>query len=189
MRAACRRRQMVRSSVACRIRGLAQGELLFLIFLISAVVFVIFLGSLSYAEAKRTETAKAHAQLVVRVFEALAAGESIPTPLQQACRLEEPRGGSTWSGCRAALIADGGSLSGLRNPFDDRQPLFSRQCDRANPATRGAVVVEKGQAPITGAPTVYSPIEDSEPLVRGLMLRIIACDKGSFSTRVKELKL
>jgi len=97
--------------------------------------------------------------------------------------------GSTWSGCRAALIADGGSLSGLRNPFDDRQPLFSRQCDRANPATRGAVVVEKGQAPITGAPTVYSPIEDSEPLVRGLMLRIIACDKGSFSTRVKELKL
>lgn len=166
-------------------------ELLFVLLLVAALVGVVFLGSLSYAEAQRTEMAKSHAQTVIEVLRALGPGGNVPASLREPCRLREgPAGaGSSWAACRAGLVAPGGPLAGLPNPFDARQAFFAAQCDRTNLATRGAIVVEKGYAPVPGAPVAYGPLEDGEVLARGLLLRVLACDKGAFSIRVGELKL
>lgn len=65
------------------------------------------------------------------------------------------------------------------------------KCERDKPATRGQVVVEKGTPPPAGmsGSVSYGAIEDSEPMVKGLMLKILVCDKGSYPIKVSEVKL
>lgn len=98
---------------------------------------------------------------------------------------------TTWATCREALFTAGGPLSQLSNPFDATIPVASNKCERRNRATRGVVYVQKGTQPPPGVPggTSWSPIEDDEPMVRGLTLKVQACDAGGYTINIGEVKL
>ena len=82
-------------------------------------------------------------------------------------------------------------LSRLSNPFDAVIPVAANKCERRNRSTRGVVYIQKGTQPPPGVPggTSWSPIEDDEPLVRGLLLRVQACDAGGYTINIGEVKL
>ena len=98
---------------------------------------------------------------------------------------------STWAQCKQALTAPGGPLADAQNTFNAKEPVLGVKCERDKPATRGQVVVEKGTSPPPGFPgsVTYAAIEDPEPIVKGLMLKILVCDKGSYPIKVAEVKL
>jgi len=102
-----------------------------------------------------------------------------------------PRIATAWGTCREALFTAGGPLSHLANPFDAVIPVASNKCERRNRGTRGVVYVLKGTQPPPGVPggTSWSPIEDDDPMVRGLMLRVQACDAGGYTINIGEVKL
>jgi|LauGreDrversion4_2_1035121.scaffolds.fasta_scaffold271945_2 hypothetical protein len=104
---------------------------------------------------------------------------------------DAPKVATTWATCREALFTAGGPLSRLSNPFDAVIPVASNKCERRNRATRGVVYIQKGTQPPPGVPggTSWSPIEDDEPLVRGLLLRVQACDAGGYTINIGEVKL
>lgn len=97
----------------------------------------------------------------------------------------------TWGKCRQALVAQGGPLAEAENPFNPKESVLGTKCERDKPMTRGQVVVEKGTPPPPGFPgsVAFGSIEDSEPLVKGLTLKILVCDKGSYPIKVSEVKL
>ena len=98
---------------------------------------------------------------------------------------------STWGKCKQALAAKGGPLAEATNPFNPNEPVFGAKCERDKPMTRGQVVIEKGTPPPPGisGSVSYGAIEDTEPMVKGLMLKIVVCDKGSYPIKVSEVKL
>ncbi len=104
---------------------------------------------------------------------------------------DAPKVATTWATCRESLFTAGGPLSHLSNPFDAVIPVASNKCERRNRATRGVVYIQKGTQPPPGVPggTSWSPIEDDEPMVRGLMLRVQACDAGGYTINIGEVKL
>lgn len=102
-----------------------------------------------------------------------------------------PKVATTWATCREALFTAGGPLSRLSNPFDATIPVASSKCERRNRATRGVVHLQKGTQPPLGVPggTTWSPLEDEEPMVRGLLLKVQACDAGGYPINIGEVKL
>jgi hypothetical protein len=104
---------------------------------------------------------------------------------------DTPPVATTWATCREALFTAGGPLSQLANPFAATIPVAGNKCERRNLATRGVVYIQKGTQPPPGVPggTSWSPIEDDEPMVRGLLLKLQACDAGGFTIHIGEVKL
>ena len=104
---------------------------------------------------------------------------------------DAPKVATTWATCREALFTAGGPLSRLSNPFDAVIPVAANKCERRNRSTRGVVYIQKGTPPPPGVPggTSWSPIEDDEPMVRGLLLRVQACDAGGYTINIGEVKL
>ena len=98
---------------------------------------------------------------------------------------------STWAKCKHALVSPGGPLAEAVNTVNPKEPVLGVKCERDKPLTRGQVVVEKGTSPPPGisGSVAYAAIEDSEPMVKGLMLKILVCDKGSYAIKVLEVKL
>ena len=82
-------------------------------------------------------------------------------------------------------------MADAKNPFNPKESVMGTKCERDKPLTRGQLVVEKGTPPPPGisGSVSYASIEDSEPIVKGLMLKIIVCDKGSYPIKVSEVKL
>ena len=104
---------------------------------------------------------------------------------------EAPKVATTWATCREALFTAGGPLSHLSNPFDSTIPVAGNKCERRNRSTRGVVYVQKGTQPPPGVPggASWSPIEDDEPMARGLLLKIQVCDAGGYTIGIGEVKL
>lgn len=111
-----------------------------------------------------------------------AAAEAVP---------DAPKVATTWATCREALFTAGGPLSRLSNPFDAAIPVAANKCERRNRSTRGVVYIQKGTPPPPGVPggTSWSPIDDDEPMVRGLLLRVQTCDAGGYTINIGEVKL
>ena len=131
----------------------------------------------SAGTASAAPAAPAASAAVVLAATSAASAASVPAP--------------TWGKCRQALLAKGGPLAEAKNPFNPKESVLGTKCERDKPLTRGQVVVEKGTSPpagISGSVT-YGAIEDSEPMVKGLMLKILVCDKGSYPIKVAEVKL
>lgn len=103
----------------------------------------------------------------------------------------QPAVATTWGTCREALFTAGGPLSQLSNPFDNSNPVAGSVCEKRNRATRGVVFLQKGTLSPPGMPANVSwdALADNEPLVRGLMLRIRACDAGGYPIHIAEVKL
>jgi len=184
-----------------RNQGLVLSEVMFILLLISALIMVAFVGRLAMEEAKRTELAKETAIELLKWFDELASDSSkIPAALQEKCKPVEPAEGAaaktgpavtdkTWAGCRDALLAEGGPLHGLTNPFEPEYLIFSEKCDRGNRATRGTVVVEESLKVAPGQPAAFAPIAHARVLEKDLGIRLAICDKGSFVIKIGESKL
>lgn len=116
-----------------------------------------------------------------------AARESAET----AAAPEAPRVATNWTTCREALFTAGGPLSHLSNPFDRNNPVSGNKCEKKSAATRGLVFLEKGTPSPPGMPpnVSWSPLNDDEPVARGLMLRVQVCDAGGYPLKIAEVKL
>ncbi len=104
---------------------------------------------------------------------------------------DAPQVATTWATCREALFTAGGPLSHLSNPFDSAIAVAGNKCERRSRTTRGVVYVQKGTPPPPGVPggTSWSPIDDEEPMVRGLLLKVQVCDAGGYTVGIGEVKL
>lgn len=120
-----------------------------------------------------------------------AGAGSGPTSADPAEAPPLPQVATSWATCREALFTAGGPLSHLSNPFLTSNPVSGNKCEKGNPGTRGLVVLEKGTPAPPGLPpgVSWSPLEDGEPMARGLMLRVKVCDAGGYLIRVAEVQL
>jgi hypothetical protein len=185
--------------------GLHWGEIGFLVLLAAALVCVFLSGRFAWREASLFQQAKDNGQALLQWANAVAASHDGKGALAPTVCLRDAGGGDgadaagaagvttalTWQQCREQLLGAQGALAGVQNPFGGRAPAFSAACERGHYAGRGAMAVEKGTASPPGFPPSvgYGPIEDDEPLVRGLMLRVLVCDPSGYGTRVGEVKL
>lgn len=117
--------------------------------------------------------------------------ESAPAAAQAAPAAAADPPAPTWKACRDALFAAGGPMAGLTNPFNVANGVIGPKCERKSALTRGVVLVDKGTPtpPGTAAPVVWSPIEEGEAVVKGLMLRVRVCDAGGYALAVAEVTL
>ncbi len=190
------------------------GDIGFLCLLIAALVGVVLSGRFAYREGMALETAKANAHAVAKWAEAVAATGAQELPMTLALCSATPGApaqgtagdtaapgetdgpplpeiATTWSTCREALFTAGGPLSHLANPFLTSNPVAGNKCEKGNPATRGLVVMEKGTPSPPGMPpnVSWAPLEDHEPMVRGLMLRLKVCDAGGYLLKFTEVQM
>lgn len=187
--------------------GFGAGDVMFLCVLALALVAVVLAGRFAYREGALLETAKANAQAFVKWAEAVAATaeKDVPLTLAQCGAMpgvspekaeaepepEPPAVATNWVTCREALFSAGGPLSHLSNPFDSNNPVAGSKCEKKSAATRGLVFLEKGTPSPPGMPpnVSWSPLHDDEPVARGLMLRVQACDAGGYPIRIAEVRL
>jgi hypothetical protein len=181
--------------------GFGAGDVAFLCVLALALVAVVLTGRFAYHEGALLETAKSNAQAFVKWAEAVAATADKDAPLtlascgpmpgEAADEPEAPAVATNWVTCREALFTAGGPLSHLSNPFDANNPVAGSRCEKKSAATRGLVFLEKGTPSPPGMPpnVSWTPLQDDEPVARGLMLRVQACDAGGYPIRIAEVKL
>ena len=175
-----------------RMHGLALSELMFIVCLLGALALVGVLGWMSLADARKTERSKDRAVALLQWFDDLAAGPAkVDLAQRDKCTPDEVANGSgkTWLACRNALLAEGGPLHGIVNPFDSEYAVFGDKCERKNTATRGIIVVQESLKVPPGQPAAFAPMPPTRPLEKDLGFRVIVCDKGSFPIKVGESKL
>lgn len=114
-----------------------------------------------------------------------------PAPRAQAVAAAADTPAPTWKSCLEALLAPGGPLASLSNPFNAANGVIGPKCERKSALTRGLVLVDKGTPPPPGSPTpvLWAPIDDGEAVAKGLMLRIRVCDPGGYPLAVAEVTL
>lgn len=178
-------------------RRIRWGELGFLGIVFLALVGVLLSGRFAYREASLFQTAKDNGQALLKwVGDMTLAHEAHPGPL--SCNVHHTTSDVTtrlepltWALCREELLGEQGRLAGMVNPFAPQAPVFSSACERGNYAGRGAVVLEKGTPSPPGFPpsVSYASIAESEPMVKGLLLRVMVCDPSGYGVRVGEGKL
>ena len=179
--------------------GMQWSEIGFVLLLVGAMVCVFLSGRFAWREASLFQQAKDNGQALVGWATAVAAahegkGHLAPTACQRAAAetaADADAPALDWARCREQLLGAQGALSGMRNPFGPSAPVFSSACERGHYAGRGAVVLEKGTASPPGFPpsVSYGALEDAEPMVRGMLLRVLVCDPSGYGVRVAEVKL
>ncbi len=162
------------------------GDAFFVLIAILVTLLVVKVGYETLHEGLNTEATKARGEAMVTWFSTHAPahagdGEALP-----GCDGE----GTTWAGCRDALVADGGPFPGITNIAKADNKLFSSSCDRTDGSTLGAIMLEKGSPkPPDGASLAYAPLPDDEPFDKGTLdLRISVCGRGFSVIHVGEFK-
>lgn len=92
-----------------------------------------------------------------------------------------------WLDCRNALVAKDGPFANIHNEFEKTNLLFAAECDRNQPATLGAIVMEKGTAKPDGSGFSYSPLPDDEKLEEPVPMRVSVCTRAFSVVHVAEL--
>ena len=171
------------------------GDWGFLMALALALLAVVWCGRFSFKEGMLLEVTKANGEMVAAWATELADRKSQPMTLASCASLaaeslalqSEP----DWGRCRQALLAEGGPLAQLSNPFNPLNPVLGQRCEKKNPNARGVVTLEKGTPSLPGMPASVSwqPLADEEALVRGMLLRVQACDAGGYALKIAEIKL
>lgn len=146
---------------------------------------VSHLGYITYQEGSNTEETKRH-------------GEQLATWLEQhgAARAQGKAGDvaacdaadASWKNCLDALHAQGGLFSERTNVSEKNGKLFAAACSHDDPASHGAIILEKGSAkapPNSGFD--YAPIADNEPLNQPLPIRVSICGRGFSLIRIKDI--
>ncbi len=171
------------------------GDWGFLVALALALLVVVWCGRFSFKQGMLLEVTKANGEAVAAWATELADRKSQPLTLASCASLaaESPtlQGEADWGPCRQALLAEGGPLAQLSNPFSRQNPVLGQRCDKKNPNVRGVVTLEKGTSSLPGMPAhvTWDLLSDEDVLVRGMLLRVQACDAGGYALKIAEIKL
>ena len=164
------------------------GDWLFLAFLVACLVGVTWVGILAYEEGKKTETVKRHGEAWGEFFKAQAAPRTEEGFAPAECAAG-PEAKTTWGECYQALVAPGGPLDGLDNPFTDG-PQKIAACNASDISTAGSLMLEKlvPTPPGSPVPVVAEPLLDTDAINQKLQIRVTVCDKGGSAVRVGEFE-
>jgi hypothetical protein len=171
------------------------GDWAFVVALALALLAVVWCGRFSFKEGMLLEVAKSNGEVVAAWAAQLADRKSQPLTLASCASntAESPtlQGEADWGRCRQALLAEAGPLAQLSNPFSRQNPVLGQRCDKKNPSLRGVVTLEKGTSSLPGMPAhvTWDLLSDEDVLVRGMLLRVQACDAGGYALKIAEIKL
>lgn len=171
------------------------GDWFFLMALALALLTVVWCGRFSFKEGMLLEVTKSNGEAVASWAAQIAGRKGQPLTLATCASIngESPalQGQADWGSCRQALLAQGGPLAQLSNPFGPQNPVLGPRCDKKNPSMRGVVMLEKGTSSLPGMPAhvTWELLADEDALVRGMLLRVQACDAGGYALKIAEIKL
>jgi hypothetical protein len=162
---------------------------LFLILLSCAIVGVAWVGWLAYQEGHKTETIKRHGEAWGEFFASHAAKRGQDDNKIEACSAQADTK-NTWGDCYQALVAPGGPMDGLINPFLNIPQKLASACNPADRSLVGALVLEKLTPTPPGSPVpfVAEALTEGDAINQKLQIRITVCDKGASPIRVGDFE-
>lgn len=165
------------------------SDWLFLVLLACIMAGVVWVGVLAYAEGKKTETVKRHGEAWGQFFKAQSAARTQEGFEPAVCASRtDPK--TTWGECYQALVAPGGALDDLDNPFAGGPQKLVAQCSSSDLGTAGSLVLEKMMPTPPGSPVpaVAEPLLEEDAIAQKLQIRITVCDKGGSPIRIGEFE-
>ena len=164
-------------------QGPTRSDKLFLGFLVLVLIAVAAIGRTMYKEGLKNEISKQNTADLVQWL-AQAGSQRFDSGFEPAqCAGGDANASNTWAACLPRLLADGGPLAGLRNPFTQKTPFFVDRCEPGSAALAGALVIEKLTPGQQGAAQAFypSPLGGEDPINKKMQLRLSACDQGGYA--------
>jgi hypothetical protein len=170
--------------------GLKYQDYIFIIILIFNIVLVTYLGTDLYHEAVKLDIAKSNGEAILARAKELTedTDRNISREPQTCLTKEISNKDNTWKECLQELFDSKGKFNHFKNSIEETNPVVSRICDKQVASSKGSFIFEKVNINPTGIPT-FSPLEDSETLVKGLTVRLSVCDRGYYRIIIGEISL
>lgn len=199
-------------------KGFTFQDFIFVIFVLSALVLVGFLGREAYLDAMKTEITKKNGEdvaawmteagtlrfkkgyeiqacaggrppAVAKVEEPVVAAEGEKTDKAEEAPAPEQAQLGTWGACFAYLMAEG-EFKKMINPFTQEPPQFIAACNPADHSLAGQIVLEKltPTPPGSAVPIINSQLVDTDPIDQKVQLRLSVCDKGAYAIKISEFE-
>lgn len=199
-------------------KGFTFQDFIFVIFVLSALVLVGFLGREAYLDAMKTEITKKNGEdvaawmteagtlrfkkeyeiqacaggkppAVAKVDEPVAAAEGDKTDKAEEAPAPKQAQLGTWGACFAYLMAEG-EFKNMINPFTQEPPQFIAACNPADHSLAGQIVLEKltPTPPGSAVPVINSQLVDTDPIDQKVQLRLSVCDKGAYAIKISEFE-
>ena len=169
--------------------GPTRADKLFMVFLVLVLLAVVAIGRMVYNQGLKNEISKQNTADMVQWL-AQAGSRRFDSGFEPAqCAGGDASPGNTWADCLTRLLADGGPLAGLRNPFTEKTPVFVPRCEPGRTGLAGAMVIEKLTPGQPGAPKAFypSPLLGDEPIDKKIQLRLSTCDHGGYAGQSTEV--
>jgi hypothetical protein len=163
--------------------GPTHADKLFMLFLVLVLLAVAAIGRIMYKEGLKNEISKQNTADTVKWL-GQAGSHRFDSGFEPAqCAGSDANAGNTWADCLHRLLADGGPLAGLRNPFTQKTPVFVPRCEPGRAALAGALVIEKLTPGQPGAAQAFyaSPLGGDDPIHKKIQLRLSTCDHGGYA--------
>ena len=155
----------------------------FLVFLVLVLLAVAVIGRTKYKEGLKNEISKQNTADMVQWL-GQASSQRFGSDFEPAqCAGGDASAANTWADCLPRLLADGGPLAGLRNPFTQKTPVFVARCEPGRSALAGALAIEKLTPGQPGAAKAFyaSPLSGDDPINKKMQLRLSTCDQGGYA--------
>lgn len=151
-----------------------------------ALCGVMWIGVVAYEEGQKVETVKRHGEAWGQFFTSKTAARAQESFEPAACAAGA-EAKTTWGGCYQALVAPGGALDGLKNPFS-LAPQKVTSCKFGGLGTAGELMLEKLVSTPPGAPVPFiaEPLLETDAIHQKMHIRVTICDKGGNPIRVGE---
>ena len=163
--------------------GPTRADKLFMVFLVLVLLAVAAIGRTMYKEGLKNEISKQNTADMVQWL-GQAGSQRFDSDFEPAqCAGGDASAGNTWADCLPRLLADGGPLAGLRNPFTQKTPVFVARCEPGRAALAGALAIEKLTPGQPGAAQAFyaSPLSGDDPINKKMQLRLSTCDHGGYA--------
>jgi hypothetical protein len=155
---------------------------------------VAWVGTLAYREGQRTEMAKANGEVLLSWLEAAGSrrhsGAFEPSACAGSPGESEVSGApatrlaseARWDKCWSQLLATGGPLADLSDPFTGGLVKLVAQCDHRRRDIAGGIVLQKlvDTPPGSAMPQVAVPLGAADSIAGEMKLRVTICDKGGY---------
>jgi hypothetical protein len=154
-----------------------------MVFLVLVLLVVAAIGRIIYNVSLKNEISKQNTAALVQWLEQ-AGSQRFGSDFEPAqCTGSDANASNTWADCLPRLLAEGGPLAGLRNPFTQKTPVFVPRCEPGRSALAGALVIEKLTPGQPGAAQAFyaSPLSGDDPIHKKMQLRLSACDQGGYA--------
>ncbi len=177
---------------------LTLSDVIFIIFLISILVFLGWSGSLAYSEGMKTEATKRNGEAwaswlteagTERFNANYAISECAPVVHVDNTKpeLNTPR---TWGECLKAITTTSTPLATLTNPFFNTPITFVAKCSRGDQSLIGSMVLEKLIPTPVGSslPFTISQLVESDHIDQKTQIRITVCDNGAYPIFIADVE-